>query len=197
MPFADVFEDVSIIPEEELSPPSLKVMAALAVSNSDVAVKAAGNIPNSVKWLVISIKEDMSKDTCMYPEQFVTWERCTRREIMYLQELEETLTEEAALDLDYESLEEFYAANVEETGHEPSDNSIAAPRPGIKLGGYVRWAQGIEYPTCPDCHILMDTTFLQIEQDPVLLDNIWGDCGTAHVTLCSNCKRPAFGWACC
>ena len=107
------------------------------------------------------------------------------------QELEEVLTEEVAL-----SLEEFYDA-VDEDCEPAVQNNITPPKSGIKLGGYIRWCQGIEYPTCPDCHIRMDTTFLQMEADSILFDDSWGDSGTAHVTLCPACKKPALGWACC
>ncbi len=29
------------------------------------------------------------------------------------------------------------------------------------------------------------------------LDFMWGDCGTAHVTICPKCKEFMLGWACC
>ena len=34
---------------------------------------------------------------------------------------------------------------------------------GVKLGGYVSWVQGVEYPDCPDCKVEMKTTFLQVK----------------------------------
>ena len=34
---------------------------------------------------------------------------------------------------------------------------------GVKLGGYVSWVQGVEYPECPDCKVDMKTTFLQVK----------------------------------
>ena len=67
---------------------------------------------------------------------------------------------------------------------------------GVKLGGWIRWCQGVEYPECPDCPgVTMDITFLQMEEDEVY-EFGWGDCGTGHVTLCPQCGRPGLQWAC-
>ena len=72
---------------------------------------------------------------------------------------------------------------------------VTTARSGVKLGGWVRWCQGVEYPECPDCGITMDVTFLQLEEDAVY-EFGWGDCGTGHVTLCPQCGRPGLQWAC-
>ena len=72
---------------------------------------------------------------------------------------------------------------------------VTPPAPGVKLGGYVNWCQGVEYPQCPDCSVPMTTRFLQLEEDQVHRFS-WGDCGTGHVTLCPQCGRPGLSWAC-
>ena len=81
---------------------------------------------------------------------------------------------------------------LEETSEGRGVTSAAA---GVKLGGYVNWCQGVEYPECPDCRVAMVVTFLQLEQDRVY-EFMWGDCGTGHVTLCPRCGRPGLSWAC-
>jgi hypothetical protein len=69
------------------------------------------------------------------------------------------------------------------------------PRRGVKVGGWVRWSQGVEYPECPDCGLLMTVPVVQLARGPVLgLE--WGDAGTAHITACPACHRPGLGWAC-
>ena len=34
-----------------------------------------------------------------------------------------------------------------------------------KVGGWVRWCQGVEYPTCPQCKLLMTVPMLQLEEE--------------------------------
>ena len=46
---------------------------------------------------------------------------------------------------------------------EDDNNVIGFPYSGIKLGGYIRWCQGVDYQTCPDCGVMMTITFLQME----------------------------------
>ena len=74
-------------------------------------------------------------------------------------------------------------------------STILTPQGGIKLGGYIRWCQQIQYPTCPRCKLMMDVTFLQLEDD-TMYNFSWGDCGTAHVTLCPKCGKAGMSWAC-
>ena len=57
------------------------------------------------------------------------------------------------------------------------------------------FVQDPEYPTCPDCDELMTVTFLAMTESDAL-PFVWGDCGTAHVTLCPKCGKPGLGWAC-
>jgi len=70
-----------------------------------------------------------------------------------------------------------------------------SPAAGEKLGGWPAWAQGVEYPRCPDCKEPMQVIFqLDSEQN---LPHGWGDMGVGHLSLCQ--QHPdtlAFGWAC-
>jgi len=74
---------------------------------------------------------------------------------------------------------------------------VSWPRSRVKVGGWVRWCQGVEYPSCPQCKILMTVPLLQLEGDEKVHNFSWGDAGTAHLTLCPSCHRAALGWACC
>ena len=66
---------------------------------------------------------------------------------------------------------------------------------GDKLGGWPCWAQGAEYPVCPECAGRM-MLLLQVDS----CDNVpfmFGDAGCAHITQCPrHPQRLAFGWAC-
>ncbi|MBX3269543.1 MAG: DUF1963 domain-containing protein [Sandaracinaceae bacterium] len=71
----------------------------------------------------------------------------------------------------------------------------AYPRDGEKLGGWPRWVQGVEYPSCGECGARMRHVF-QIDSQR-LVDYAWGDLGVAHLTQCAeHPDRLAFGWAC-
>lgn len=78
---------------------------------------------------------------------------------------------------------------------EPPDEVEAFPYPGDKLGGWPRWVQGIEYPTCPDCGTNM-ALVLQIESERTL-PIMFGDIGTGYLTQCLHHPTVlGFGWAC-
>ena len=66
---------------------------------------------------------------------------------------------------------------------------------GDKLGGWPRWVQGVEYPTCPQCGSEM-ALVMQIDSE----DNVpymFGDCGIGHITQCpTHHDVVAFAWAC-
>lgn len=66
---------------------------------------------------------------------------------------------------------------------------------GDKLGGWPRWVQGVEYPTCPECGTEMSLV-MQIDSE----DNVpymFGDCGIGHITQCpQHHDVVTFGWAC-
>jgi len=177
--FDGVFKDVEIIPEKELCVPGLKVLAAEKAARS-TNLKAK-NIPGSVKKFINEMK--VAEDENEYPERFVKWEVAGYKEIMNSEELSDVITQD--MSDAYDELDEFYDA----------DGMTRGPYGGVKLGGYVCWVQGVEYPECPDCKVDMKTTFLQISEEE-LFSNSWGDCGVAHVTLCPRCKRPGLGWAC-
>lgn len=71
---------------------------------------------------------------------------------------------------------------------------IGTPLRGLKLGGYVAWFEGeTAYPTCGDCDVVMDVTFLQLEYDRSFLRYGW-DSGAACVTLCPSCGKPEMYW---
>ena len=73
---------------------------------------------------------------------------------------------------------------------------------GNKIGGWIDWVQGVEYPNCPNCegNPLMDLVLLQLEKENAGSSDVsecnWGDGGVAHVTLCPQCHKPGLGWAC-
>jgi uncharacterized protein YwqG len=70
-----------------------------------------------------------------------------------------------------------------------------APAAGEKLGGWPAWAQGVEYPLCPDCKEPMEVIF-QLDSDQNLPHG-WGDMGVGHLSLCQRHPETlAFGWAC-
>jgi len=217
--FAEVFDDLVIISQDQLNVPSLLLLAGEASTNVKYESK---NVPESFKKFIrgvdskVQSKSELPSST-EYPEKLVRWEEKSAQEIMNYEEFtsknfvagdnpnEEALSEQYddLMDLTYcEDVDEDEDEEDEEEEKEEEEEKtvkitakISGPASGIKLGGYVRWCQGVEYPTCPDCNVLMDTTFLQMEPDD-LFNNSWGDCGTAHVTLCPSCKKPGLGWAC-
>lgn len=178
-PFQNVFDDVNIVPEKDLSVPQLKLLAGAAAGSTNVVAK---NIPGSLKKFINEIKDGV-KENPEYPQRFVKWDVCPYMEIMNSEELQ---TLEQFGEDEYDELDEFY--------DEPGQ--IQGPSGDIKLGGYVAWVQSPEYPDCPDCKVSMKTTFLQLSQCDLFF-NSWGDCGVAHVTLCPACNKPGLGWACC
>ena len=67
---------------------------------------------------------------------------------------------------------------------------------GTKLGGYIEWCQNPNYPICPECEVEMTLTFLQL-QESFAVPHMWGDSGTAYITVCPRClKRAGLGWDC-
>lgn len=64
-----------------------------------------------------------------------------------------------------------------------------------KLGGWPRWIQGAEYPSCPACGARMRLVFQLDSEDHV--PYMFGDCGIGHITQCPDHHDVvAFGWAC-
>jgi hypothetical protein len=78
---------------------------------------------------------------------------------------------------------------------EPSDDVEPYPVTGEKLGGWPRWIQGVEYPSCPACSSTMGLV-LQVDSRRNLAHD-WGDMGRGHVTQCpKHAEVLAFAWAC-
>ena len=65
---------------------------------------------------------------------------------------------------------------------------------GFFSGGFINFAQEVEYPTCPHCDVRMTVNFLILTEDEAL-PFLWGDGGTGHVTLCPKCGKPGLCWA--
>ena len=60
------------------------------------------------------------------------------------------------------------------------EGSVGWPEAGVKLGGWIRWCQGVEYPQCPTCDRRMTVPCLQLEPSPALQFE-WGDAGS-HIS---------------
>lgn len=72
--------------------------------------------------------------------------------------------------------------------------TIADAAPGDKLGGWPRWVQRVEYPTCPTCGQRMELVLQLGSEDNV--PYMFGDVGTGHITQCpTHPEVLAFGWA--
>jgi hypothetical protein len=69
------------------------------------------------------------------------------------------------------------------------------PRPGDKLGGWPRWIQFPERPSCALCGAAMDCLFQVDSEDNV--PYMFGDMGCGHITQCPTHRDVVtFGWAC-
>lgn len=72
---------------------------------------------------------------------------------------------------------------------------IASAAEQDKLGGWPRWIQGAEYPTCPTCQNSMRVVFQIDSEDHI--PYMFGDSGIGHITQCPEHHNVvAFGWAC-
>jgi hypothetical protein len=77
---------------------------------------------------------------------------------------------------------------------EPSDEETPFPYAGEKLGGWPRWVQGIEYPSCPGCGTRMEL-ILQVDSERTL-PTMFGDMGIGHLSQCpTHPEVLGFGWA--
>ena len=183
------FKDLYFIKKTDFIP-SLSCLAA------EVAVKEENYSEQSLPRTLLHFVQDSTEtpdiefDGETFEERIVSsWTQSDHLEIPQPQEIQTTNGGE---------LERRSGLSVEELGrlYDQLDSSSWSPGGGIKLGGWVRWCQGVEYPTCPSCHVLMTTTFLQLEEDD-LYPFSWGDSGTGHVTLCPTCGEAGLSWACC
>jgi len=196
MPCDGCFEDIFFVPETELFP-SLQSLASRFIFQNNISTNA---LPEKLKSYVLKYNEVFQRsDWEGFDEKNIKEWIELKREVPGYEELtgygegeehviltKTGLSRDELLDMDAEG----------SSGPDVVNAPIQFPASGIKLGGYVRWCQGVEYPTCPDCQVPMSITFLQMEDDN-LFPFLWGDCGTAHVTLCPDCGRPGLGWACC
>jgi len=193
------FKDMTFIPTSEFVP-SLKSLSALKVSKKKVKKK-------EMPLHLINYLEDYTEDV---PQSVVlsdkldqimvdSWIENPLMEIPLVCEFGDVYEEKIKriTNLGSEDMRDFYECLEDETLLEENTGfqNIITPYSGIKLGGFIRWCQYTEYPTCPDCKVEMNVVFLQLEEDPVY-QFMWGDCGTGHVTLCPRCGRPGLSWAC-
>jgi len=143
-----------------------------------------GHLPEKLKKKVEAFTEEYEVEQDALKEvEVVGWQEMGQKEIPSRTELQERWQEvrREGADLD---LEEALDLDVDEL-----PGSVSWPSGGVKVGGWVRWCQGVEYPTCPQCNILMTLPLLQLEEVNEVHNFSWGDAGTAHVTLCPSCQR--------
>ena len=191
------FKDLFFVSKTEFVP-SLSSLAAEEV------VKAKSfrcdQLPLTLQHFVLDSTEtpDIEFDGETFQERLVlSWREAETQEIPQPQEIQgfNGGEIERRSSLSSEDLSRLYE-DLEEPQESRAGCGVRGPRGGIKLGGYVRWCQGVEYPTCPSCQAVMSLTFLQLEEDD-LHPFSWGDAGTGHVTLCPHCRHPGLSWACC
>ena len=166
---------------------SLEGLAALALAQANTPLTS---LPAKLRSQVEAFTEEGEWGEGLEEVEVARWEELVQ-EIPSLTELREQGMEgevEAA-GVTMEELEEL-------EGEEGELGEVEWPHPGVKLGGWVRWCQGVEYPRCGGCGEGLVVPGLQLEQGPLLAWG-WGDAGTAHVTSCPSCARPGLGWACC
>ena len=183
------FDDMNFISKEEMMP-SLKSLVASFVYKKGLDTD---DLPKSVQKFIADWNEEIpcNEDYQITENMVERWEPYKHREIPQAYEIiGRVLGKKFGLSDDYE------VDIPDEPESDGESETIVTPQPGIKLGGYINWCQGIEYPTCPDCDIEMTIPFLQFEKNEMCL-YAWGDSGTGHITLCPTCYRPGMGWACC
>jgi len=189
-PGGGYFEDIFFVPEADLFP-SLQSLASRFIFQNNISTNV---LPEKLKSYVLKYNEVFQRsDREWFEEKYIKEWVEVKRELPTYEELEEM--EKAGNIQSTQVLDLLDMDRQEEEDPEAVDVPIQFPAPGIKLGGYVQWCQFVSYPTCPACRVQMSITFLQMEDDD-LFSYLWGDCGTAHVTLCPLCGRPGLGWAC-
>ena len=190
------FRDIFFIRKTDFVP-SLTSLAAEEVVKADSF--RSDQLPLTLQHFVLDSTEtpDIQFDGETFQERLVlSWRETEKPEIPQPQEIQgfNDGEIERVSSLSSEDLSRLYD-HLEDLESRPSCE-VRGPQGGIKLGGYVRWCQGVEYPVCPSCQAVMSLTFLQLEEDD-LHPFSWGDAGTGHVTLCPHCRHPAISWACC
>lgn len=180
------FDDIYFIPRSDLIP-SLQSLVSKFIFHHNINT---ARLPEKIKSL-IPIHNEVFRQW--------EWEGFEEKKVERWVELKHEIPSltEIAEESEHKIISSTDISQEELDDMEEDENSaISFPHSGIKLGGYVRWCQGVEYPICPDCKVMMTITFLQLERS-ALFPFVWGDSGTAHVTLCPRCGRPGLGWACC
>jgi len=184
-PYDGCFDDMELIPESEMVP-SLQTLASIKIVEAGLELET---LPTKLRDVVVTATEKFLPYEHCPEHEVASWD-LKGQEIPSLTEIGERIEstlEQAGITM--ETLEEAF----EENGGRLAELQWHIPR--VKLGGWVRWCQGVEYPQCPDCNQEMTVPFLQMETSDIL-SFMWGDCGTAHITLCSKCGKPGLGWAC-
>ena len=186
MPYDGCFNDIYFVPESELLPDLQSLVSKFLFQNSI----NISRLPQALKSSLL-VQNEVFKQW--------DWEGFEEKKVGGWSELKLEIPsiDEIIDDVEHKILINTNITEDELTDMEEDENSgMGFPSSGIKLGGYIRWCQGVEYPTCPDCEVMMTITFLQLD-NTTLFPFMWGDSGTAHVTLCPQCGRPGLGWACC
>jgi len=187
----DYFKDMNFVPKSDFVP-SLKALSAQAVVENNCRTK---DLPDLVKSYIADITEyvpEAEYDGDIFEEKEVAmWEELKWKEVPNFEEM--VCHNNGVLAKKIGITPEDDDIYIDDIDYDV--NTILTPQGGIKLGGYIRWCQQIEYPTCPKCKLKMDVTFLQLEDDD-LYNFSWGDCGTAHITLCPACGKAGMSWAC-
>jgi len=217
--FSNCFDEVRIVPQEAIEVNTLRYLSAVASKDQDVK-----GIPVHLQNYVKEINkiEENTPNYRVFKEQFVgSWSRNPNLEVPKVDEFSEDVVTMAKLGMEPDDMwcidlnpesgieddsDNYYESDIDELDEGFSGGAVAdaaaevlirGPSGGIKLGGYIDWVQGVEYPSCPVCpeRPVMDVVLLQLEEDS-LLDFMWGDTGVAHITLCPSCHKPGLGWAC-
>ena len=191
------FKDVHIIKESAFIP-SLKSLAASVTVKQKNFVKT--DLPQPLRNYVEDYTEDVPQHQVYGGDDLDTrivdsWKPFKSSEIPLHCEIqaEHQRSIQQRTNLTESQFDLFYRIS-EDCQYE--DKSVTFPNSGVKIGGYIRWCQDVEYPDCPDCKVSMRVSLLQMEEHAGVYEFMWGDCGTAHVTLCPRCHRPALHWAC-
>jgi len=190
----EYYDKVRIIPEREMEVNSLRYLSAVSAKDMDT-----GCIPRELQKYVNEINKTTASHSLnckVFDEHFVgSWEQNEYSEIPLYDELH--MSRDELRNLLFGDSDD-YMTMVDEILDEMNDSfdnaKIAVPNCGTKLGGWGRWWQSVEYPDCPDCKTKMNFVFLQLEEEE-LLEQMWADCVTAHITLCPVCHKPGMGWA--
>jgi len=189
----DKLASAHFIPRSEMIP-SLQTLAAIAVFESKAN---KDNLPEAMKTLVKKTnKMGVVEKSTSEEKQVKTWEESEVKEIPNYGEMTRN---------DYVSQKILAMPGMDERTYEEIfediyDEGTKIIEFGIKLAGWL-YMEGsplddgnfaVWYPTCTDCKVKMDVTFLQLFSDGDILKHDWDSHdGLAWVTLCPVCGNPA------